>query len=156
MADDLRHRGNNLFKKLTVFISGFNSPEPGRAEQGEGVGGAVDGAQVVVEQVARGGLGHDVAVLLPGAGNLRGAERASLGDGDADEGELLADNAVGGKVGGVFGTDSHCCVGKAIMHRSAAGTTIFNAENGLKTVAKRLRHVATGTEGVAGEMIGVA
>ena len=71
----------------------------GRAEQGQRMGGAVDAEHVVVDEMAGGGLGHDAAVLLPGAGELRGAERFGLLDGGADEGELLSADA-GGRVGG--------------------------------------------------------
>lgn len=77
--------------------------QPGGAQQHEGMGGIVDGEQVVVEQFVGDGLGFDAGLDLAAAGYLRGGECAGLRHGGGDEGELLSAGAGGREVGDVFG-----------------------------------------------------
>jgi len=77
------------------------SANGGVAEQHKGMCGVGDANQVVVQVKPAGDFAEDGAVGLLCAGDLAGAERGGAGDEGVDEGELLAAEAGGRKVGGV-------------------------------------------------------
>ena len=105
--------------------------ESRRAEQGERVRGFADAVQVVVEMKAPGDYGKYATVRLPGAGGLRGSETGGLGNGGADQGELLSPHAGGRKIRCVFDAESGDVLegcseaGYLLVHNDVLSTVIF-------------------------------